>query len=213
MQHFSPASGQEFNFFTEKLPDWKGWLATLVIDNQGKYLGVDGTSKSIGNHTDLQLLLALRSKASVIVTTGATARAESYKPSRFAPIAVITRDPESLAGLPLIENPGAHGTILLSSTDEGPDAFTEFDASLNSSGFKSLLFEGGPKTLDWLLASNLPVTLVLSIANLASNELSTPSEDALRDLLSRVLPDNKLDLMDAYSVGPNLVSVWSSPKH
>lgn len=213
MQHFSPAFGQEFNFFTQKLPHWQGWLATLVVDEQGRNLGVDGTSKSIGNHTDLQLLLALRSKASVIVTTGATARAESYKPSRFAPIAVITRNPESLAKLPLIETPGAHGTTLLSSTHEGPEAFTEFDASLKSSGFTSVLFEGGPKTLALLLASKLPVTLVLSIANLNSIDASTTSEVSLRDLLSKVLPDNKLDLMDAYSVGPNLVSAWSSPKH
>lgn len=212
MQHFSPEPGQEFNFFTEKLPNWEGWLATLVVDVHGHFAGADGTSKSIGNHTDLQLLLALRSKASVIVTTGATARAEAYKPSRFAPIAVITSDPASLTTLQLFENPGAHESISLNSRHQDSEAFAEFEASLTSKGFERFLFEGGPKTLGLLVGSGSTVTFVLSIANWSPTDLSTTSEVALRELLSKVLPDNKLDLMDAYTVGPNLVSVWSSPK-
>lgn len=211
MQHFSPLAGQEFNFFAEKLPDWEGWLATLVIDAQGNFVGLDGTSKSIGNHTDLQLLLALRSKASVIVTTGQTARAESYKPSRFAPIAIITRDPESLATLPLLENAGVHETLFLCSDQDEPEAFSEYEASLKSKGFGRVLFEGGPKSLASLLSSDLPATLVLSIANLPLDELSDSTTGDLVNLLTKVLPDNKLALLDAFQVGPNLVAIWSRP--
>ena len=212
MRHFSPLAGQEFNFFTENLPEWEGWLATLVVDAQGNFEGVDGTSKSIGNHTDLQLLLALRSKASVIVTTGQTARAESYKPSRFAPIAVITRDPETLSALPLLENSGSHETIFLSSDQVGPEAFTDFEARLKSKGFGRVLFEGGPKTLAWLLSSNLDTTCVLSIANLSSNDYSAPTDDDLQNLLAKLLPGNKLALLGAYRVGANVVSIWSKPQ-
>lgn len=211
MQHFSPEAGQEFNFFTEKFQDWQGWLATLVIDPQGHHAGVDGSSKPIGNHTDLQLLLALRSKSSVIVTTGKTARVESYKASRFAPIAVITRDPASLSQLPLIKNPGVHKTIFLGSENYGPTTFAEFDEALNSKGLTQILFEGGPSSLSALLLSKLPVTLVLSIANLSPNDFSEPYEAELRDLLAKVLPDSKMELKDFFSVGPNVVSVWSTP--
>lgn len=187
-------------------------MATLVIDAQGRTVGADGTSKSIGNQTDLQLLLALRSKATVIVTTGQTARAESYRASRFAPIAIITSDPESLATLPLLENAGAHETLFLSSNLNGPQAFTDFEAQLKAKGFGQVLFEGGPKSLASLLDSELPATLVLSIANFPFNEHSEPTDDDLHKILGMVLPGNKLDLLDAYRVGPNLVVTWSRPR-
>ena len=212
MQHFSPASGQEFNFFAEKFEHWKGWLATLVTDEQGNYFGADGTSKSIGNHTDLQLLLALRSKASVIVTTGATARSESYNPSRFAPIAVITRDQDSLANIPLIRNPGEHQHIYLNSAHEGPQAFSEYDQQLKDLGFASFLFEGGPSTLGHLLGSAVPVRLVLSIVNLSSSRISEPYANSLREILDKITPNSSLVLNDCFSVGQNIVTVWSSPK-
>lgn len=212
MQHHSPAAGQEFNFFTEILPDWDGWLATLVIDANGNYVGADGTSKTIGNHTDLQLLLALRSKASVIVTTGATAKAEVYKPSRFAPIAVITRDPDSLAGLPLLKNPGEHDTIFLSSNEQGPQAFTDFQISLESRGYQRVLFEGGAKSLAKLFQADLPATFLLSIANFFTTDSSKVAENNLRDLLEKVVPGSALDLKDAFGVGSNLVTMWSRPQ-
>jgi riboflavin biosynthesis pyrimidine reductase len=210
LQHFSPAAGQEFNFFSELLKDWQGWLATMVIDQLGHYAGEEGTSKDIGNPTDLQLLLALRSKASVIVTTGKTARAELYKASRFAPIAIVTRDPESLSNLPLLQHPGEHKTITLTSEKEGADAFVDFSQELESKGLKQILFEGGPSSLTKLLNSNLPVTLVLSIANLSAKDLPEPQEYSLKALLAQFLPNNQLELDNAYSVGPNVVSVWSS---
>ena len=210
MRHFSPSLGQEFNFLSTKVPDWQGWLATLVIDSTGRYVGGDGTSKSVANQTDLQLLLALRAKAEVIVTTGATARAESYKASRFAPIAVITRDKESLAHLPLIEEPGAHETIFLSSNLQGRGAQNDFSRTLKSMGFTRFLFEGGPSMLAELFKAEAPVLLVLSIANLSPSEMSVLSNAALRNLLLKVLPTNNLVLCEVYSVGQNVVSIWSS---
>jgi hypothetical protein len=55
------------------------------------------------------------------------------------------------------------------------------------------------------------VTLVLSIANLSPNDFSEPYEAELRDQLAKVLPDSKMELKDFFSVGPNVVSVWSTP--
>lgn len=205
MDSYQLETGQEFNFFASKIASWSGWLASLVVDIAGNTIGADGTSKTVGNHTDLQLLLALRAKASVIVTTGKTARAEGYKPSRFAPIAFITRNPDSLADVPAVARPGHFANIILSSSANQPNPFQEFDIELNTDG--PILFEGGVRTLTQLLQSDLPTQLVLSIANVPESLEISPTE-----LLSKALPfAPKLRLKDAFRAGPNVITHWSKP--
>lgn len=208
MQHFAPEAGQEFNFFVEKLPTWTGWLATVVVDETGTTIGPDGTSKSLGNHTDLQLLLALRSKSSVIVTTERTARAEKYVASRFAPIAIITRNPTSLADIPAVSKPGANPLVTLTSNNAIEASFMSFTEQLEQAGYQRFLFEGGVISLRALVASGLPVTLVLSIAN-----VTLPRSPNFQDLLDQLLGTKAaLVITEAYSVGNNIVSVWSRPQ-
>lgn len=205
MQTFTPASGQEFNFFIEKLPNWQGWLASLVVDCSGNAVGHDGTSKTIGNQTDLQLLIALRSRASLIVTTGRTARSENYKASRFAPIAFVTRDSASLASLPAVAKPGSFENIFLSSSKGLQEALGDFDSDIRELGFKKILFEGGPESVSALLQSALPLTLVLSIANAQNFD-----ESQAFQLLNKIFPDwTNPRLLEAFSVGPNLVTIWA----
>lgn len=207
MQTFTPASGQEFNFFAEKLANWQGWLASLVVDSNGNTVGSDGTSKTVGNQTDLQLLIALRSKTSLIVTTGKTARSEQYKASRFAPIAFITRDQGSLASIPAVDSPGNFENIFLTSSKPLPDAFSDFDSEVSKAGFSSILFEGGLETVAALLKSPLRLTLVLSIAN-----VQVFDEANARKLLNQILPKwSDPQLQEAFGVGPNLVTIWSKP--
>lgn len=207
MQAFTPASGQEFNFFTEKLSNWQGWLASLVVDAHGNTVGADGTSKTVGNQTDLQLLIALRSKASLIVTTGKTARNEQYKASRFAPIAFITRDPISLATIPAVASPGRFENLFLSSSKSLPEAFCDFDNEVSAAGHSNHLFEGGLESISALLKSGLPFTLVLSIANAQDFD-----EKYSLELLKQILPNwPNPHLSDAFAVGPNLVTLWTKP--
>lgn len=207
MQTFTPASGQEFNFFAQKLSNWQGWLASLVVDSNGNTVGSDGTSKTVGNQTDLQLLIALRSKTSLIVTTGKTARSEQYKASRFAPIAFITRDQGSLASIPAVASPGNFEKIFLKSSKPLPDAFSDFDSEVSKAGFSSILFEGGLESVNALLHSSLPLTLVFSIVNVQDFD-----EANARALLNQILPEwANPQLKEAFSVGPNLVTIWTKP--
>ena len=205
MQTFTPDTGQEFNFFTEKIPSWQGWLASLVIDSSGNTAGNDGTSKTVGNQTDLQLLIALRSRASLIVTTGKTARIEKYKASRFAPIAFITRDESSLATIPAIAKPGKFKNIFLSSSKPLKEAFKDFDSEISNSGFNNVLFEGGLESVASLSQSTLPLTLVLSIANAQGFDVAHTVQ-----LLNKILPGwTNPHLIESFGVGPNLVAIWT----
>jgi hypothetical protein len=106
----------------------------MVVHLAGAHFGSDGTSKSISNNLDLALLMALRSKCSVIVTTGETARKEGYKSSRFAPLAFITMNPQSLDDLPAIKEPGSFANFFLKQT--GPNLnFNDVTGQLKDKGF------------------------------------------------------------------------------
>ena len=69
--------------------------ASLVVDHLGSAQGALGNSRGIGNETDRQLLLWFRSKAKVVLTSGATAIAEDYKMPSSCDLAILTRQPKS----------------------------------------------------------------------------------------------------------------------
>jgi riboflavin biosynthesis pyrimidine reductase len=196
-------AGQEFNQFVENIPDWSGWLATLVSNEDGLLVGRDGNSKGIGNQVDLQLLMALRSKADVICTTGKTARAEAYKASRFAPLAFLTKSKESLKQIPALIEPGPHENIFLLPQD-ADNAFIWAAGELNAKGLTSVLFEGGPSSLRVLWSADLPIQLVFSIANCQKVD----EVDAL-EILGKALPWLKSpEIVDDIVIGPNRVTRW-----
>jgi hypothetical protein len=203
LRRIDAVAGQEFNQFVECIPAWSGWLATIVSNEVGLLVGQDGNSKGIGNQVDLQLLMALRSKTDVICTTGRTARAESYKASRFAPLAFLTKSSESLSQIPAVVEPGSHENIFIEpSTDIDP--FIWANTVFNNMGLKSILFEGGPSSLEHLWLADLPVQLVFSIANCQEAE----DVDVL-DILGKALPWLKSpELVDDIVIGPNRVTRW-----
>lgn len=203
MRRIDAVAGQEFNQFVENIPAWSGWLATLVSNEDGLIVGQDGSSKGIGNQVDLQLLMALRSKADVICTTGRTARVESYKASRFAPLAFLTKSRESLSEIPAVIEPGSHANIFIEPRS-GIDPFNWANKELNNMGFTSILFEGGPSSLEDLWLVNLPIQLVFSIADCKDSE----NVDVL-EILELALPWLKSpELVDDLVIGPNRVTRW-----
>lgn len=203
MRRIDVIAGQEFNQFVENMPAWTGWLATLVSSEAGLLVGHDGNSKGIGNRIDLQLLIALRSKADVICTTGATARAESYKASRFAPVAFLTKSRDSLREIPAVVEPGQHENIFLE-PKRGFDAFEWSSAEMNDRGFTSILFEGGPSSLEALWKSDVPAQLVFSIANCRE-----PEKVNVLKVLETALPWLKShQLADDMVFGTNRVTRW-----
>lgn len=205
MQELKITEGQEFNALSARLPDWTGWLSTFVMDSSGNFVGDTGSSRDISNHTDLQLLLALRAKAHVIVTTGKTARQEHYKSSRFAPIAILTRDPNSVSTLPLFANTAEHNNFTLS-PPEGSNLSHWLTSQLQQLGYTKFLFEGGPSTLAELLKAGMPLKLVISVTGNSQFETSQAS-----DLVERLLGDQfDFDLKDQFRVNENLVFILES---
>ncbi|MEY4410334.1 MAG: hypothetical protein RLZ99_807, partial [Actinomycetota bacterium] len=77
--------------FLKQLVSGFAVTASLVCDEQGRTISQMGSSKGLGNATDLELLIALRRQASVVLTSGATFRADKYRFPRFADLAVLTR--------------------------------------------------------------------------------------------------------------------------
>lgn len=203
MERFEVESGQELNFFLKRFNIWKGWLASYVVDQFGEFKGSDGTSGTIGNQLDLKMLIALRSIADVIVTTGATARAEQYKASRFAPIAFVTNNPEALTQLPAFTKPGEYENLVFSDLPTGLE-IQSIETDFQAKAFEAFLYEGGPAFLQHILQSSQPVGVVLNIANLKDPESVDP-----RDYLFRLLPGG-LDavLQDDFIVGQNRVTRW-----
>ena len=86
---------------------FEGVRVNLAVDFMGAVSGHSGSSDDVSNATDRALLAHIRSISDVIVTTAATARAEHLRPSKFAPMVVLTQSGE-LHGL----------ESLLSSTSE-----------------------------------------------------------------------------------------------
>lgn len=140
--------------------DHRGWRATLVLDKLGKTTGIDNTSKSISNEEDLLLLRTLRSNSDLIVTTGATARLENYRASKFAPIAFVTNHPESLRKIPAIADPGPCGNFFLSSAASDFNWLVE---EVAARGFGKPLFEGGVRSLNQLIDCGAPMEIFISV--------------------------------------------------
>ena len=76
------------NVLLNQQSKFKGVRANLIATAQAQFTGASGSSRDISNQTDLALLKKLRSLSDVIVTDAATARAENYRPSKWAPIEV-----------------------------------------------------------------------------------------------------------------------------
>jgi riboflavin biosynthesis pyrimidine reductase len=199
----SVAYGQEFNFYSDRIPSWNGWLASMVLDSKGNHVGVDGTSKSISNSEDIKLLMALRAKCDVIVTTGKTARIEAYKASRFAPIAIVSRQPKPLDGIPAFSQTGAFESIVLKSEGLELD-FDELGRQLTSLGFNKFLFEGGPSTMSQLLRSNVASELVLSVVDVDSSKKFEPRKIAE----TRLGLGSEFELADDFLAEKNRVTRW-----
>jgi riboflavin biosynthesis pyrimidine reductase len=53
-------------------------------------------SYEVSNPIDRYMLKAIRSQSDLIITTGKTARAENLTSSRFAPLVIITKDPNTM---------------------------------------------------------------------------------------------------------------------
>lgn len=181
MKHLLVQPGQEFSTLKKEFGDWTGWLCSYAIDVDGITVDKNGRSSDLSSSFDLELLKSLRSSADCIVTTGETARKESYKSSTYAPIAFITRDADSLKETPAFSRSGEFQNIVFSDFDDS-ELFLKVQASLDKQGFKKLLFEGGTSSLRALISQVKTVSIVASLSNIDSPS-SIDQARALRGLV------------------------------
>jgi hypothetical protein len=139
----------------------------------------------------------------VIVTTGATARAEQYRATRLAPILFLTRNPDSLIDLPAFESPGVHPNYLLDGENH-ENVFSESNSFLENRGFKSFLYEGGAVSLRDLLAQIGEIRLVVNVANQAA-----PEQVDIHLVLKTLLPKvGSSIVLDDVVIDQNRVTTW-----
>jgi riboflavin biosynthesis pyrimidine reductase len=135
---------------------WVGIRSNHVITLDGEFAGSDGSSRSITQPIDRQLLIALRAKADLIVVDAATARAEQYRlPSSGAPLAIFSRS-GVFSGIPALEE--STNNCFLFSPEVPKDSRNHTYVSIGSSAnplrelsewakgndFPAVLLEAGP---------------------------------------------------------------------
>lgn len=99
------ANATDASALAECYGPWEGICSNHVITPSGEFAGPDGSSRSISSEADRELLVALRSRADVIVVDAATARRERYAvPSSGARLAVFSSS-GIFAGIPALEEP------------------------------------------------------------------------------------------------------------
>jgi riboflavin biosynthesis pyrimidine reductase len=125
--------------------------ASLVCDENGNTVGKDGSSKGLGNQTDLALLIALRRKSQVVLTSGRTFTADQYRFPKHADLAVLSNGPVSIevpAGQRLLEKKSGYTQALL---DLKADGYSRIHVEYGLTGIGDLVAN---RVLDGLFLSS-----------------------------------------------------------
>lgn len=136
---------------------WVGVRSNHVIDSNGRFSGVDGSSRSISNEEDRELLIALRTKADLIVVDAATARLEQYRAPKSKSALAIFSLSGDFTNIPVVEDsevpiylfsgsawplPAANPHAIVIPVTEAP--FEGFLEWAKSRLFDAILLETGP---------------------------------------------------------------------
>jgi riboflavin biosynthesis pyrimidine reductase len=81
----------DFIAFLESQNRLDGVRANFIVNERAEFVDESGSSKGLSNAADRSVLIKLRSLSDLIITDAATARAEHYKPSKYAPIQIWSR--------------------------------------------------------------------------------------------------------------------------
>ena len=206
-----------------------GWRVNFAIDTSGSSFGETGKSADVSTELDRLLLAKLRSLADVIVTSGSTARAEKYRSSKYAPIAIFTTsgDLDSVPAIqgmqyftPLLLTPSSQATKVAQALSDVDVSVLPFEASgtdehwpsavaavLRREGYQSPILESGLSTLHEFLRDMVVDEICLSITQPKSGGVS--ARDLNFTKLSGVLgPLENFKLSDLYSDGKTTFSRW-----
>jgi hypothetical protein len=113
--------------------------ASFVVDPLGSVVTEAGSSKGLGNESDLRILKTLRQHAEVVLTSGLTARIERYRMPAAADLAIFTE--AGISDLALAPKPGQHLVIL------SPPDIPSYESALERllSSYSTVHVEFGPQ--------------------------------------------------------------------
>jgi riboflavin biosynthesis pyrimidine reductase len=141
-------------------------------------------SNELSNPVDRYILKAIRSQSDLIITTGKTARDENLASSKFAPVVIITKDPNNI-DIPATNLSSERPVFIASPESLGRDyANTNLKfMELNVTGFAesaaavlaeleshSPVFETGLNSFRDLAAAGLIDEVCLTVTSAASND-------------------------------------------
>jgi riboflavin biosynthesis pyrimidine reductase len=176
-----------------------GWRVNFAIDTAGRSVGETGASVDVSTELDRLLLGKLRSLSDVIVTSGQTARAEKYRSSKHAPIAIFTSSGD-LDDVPAIQGTHYFTPLVLAPVPRAKEVesrladvdvriipFEHSSAAsgwtkavaraLQRDGFQSPILESGLSTLNSFIATEVVDEICLSITSQTGSGLSARDFD------------------------------------
>jgi riboflavin biosynthesis pyrimidine reductase len=158
--------------------DIAGVRLNMVANGAGKFVGSDGSSRSISNSNDRELIVHLRSMSDVYVTGGNTARNERYKTPTKGKLAIISR--KSL---------GDANQIWLN-PPESENLANWVIAKLQSLGYTRVLLEVGPSLARQFLEADYVDEFCLTITD---GNLDT-AEKVVSNLGGKLVPAEHFEI-------------------
>ena len=162
------ANAQDVASLANCYGSWIGVRSNHVIDSNGRFSGVDGSSRSISNNEDRELLIALRTKADLIVVDAATARLEQYKAPKSKSALAIFSSSGDFTNIPAVQtseipiylftgstsplHPANPNAIVIPVTEAPFEGFLEW---AKSRSFDAILLEAGPTLTAKAFASGI----------------------------------------------------------
>ncbi|WP_138315524.1 dihydrofolate reductase family protein [Rhodoluna limnophila] len=163
-----------------------GWNVAMVISPNGLTADPSGSSDGISNREDRAMLGYLRSQSDLIVTTGATARAENYRSSKYAPLAIITTGSVDLSSIPAMQDSSIFSHYLITTKPNArlakftnvPEehvlvvrdlqaAFLAIENLISVNPIAKILFEGGPLVTQELLRFKPETRFILTVSGVS----------------------------------------------
>ncbi|BDS49077.1 hypothetical protein RKAS3_06540 [Rhodoluna sp. KAS3] len=162
----------------------------MVISPDGSTSDPSGSSDGISNREDRAMLGYLRSQSDLIVTTGATARAENYRSSKYAPLAIITTGDIDLSNIPAMQDSSNFSHYLITAKPDARfamftnvpeehvlvvgdlrEAFSAIENLISANPDAKILFEGGPLVTEELLRFQPETRFILTVSGVAPGAL------------------------------------------
>ena len=203
-----------------------GWRVNFAVNQSGASYGLSGASADVSSDLDRLLLGKLRSLSDVIVTSGATARAEKYKSSKHAPIAIFTTSGD-LDAVPAIQGTQYFTPIVITDKSHSKtvqDLLADVDANvtaydgaaswpvgvagvLTHEGFQSPILESGLVSLRAFMTANVIDEICLTITQSGASGLSARqlSKEYLGQLFGNV---EHFELADLFVANGACFSRW-----